>query len=57
MGLFKEHAALGEGIDVRCLGLGVSTETAGPVVEVVHGNEQYIGALFGEQAMRKLQKY
>ena len=57
MSLFKEHAALGEGIDVRCLGLRMAAETADPVVEVVHGNEQYIGALFGEQAMRKLQKY
>ena len=57
MGLFKEHAALGEGIDVRCLGLRMAAETTDPVVEVVHGNEQYIGALFGEQAMRKLQKY
>ena len=57
MGLFKEHAALGEGIDVWCFGLRMAAETTDPVVEVVHGNEQYIGALFGEQAMRKLQKY
>ena len=56
MGLFKKHATFGEGIDVRCLGLRMAAETADPVVEVVHGNEQYIGALFGEQAMRKLQE-
>ena len=57
MGLFKKHATFGEGIDVWCLGLRMAAETADPVIEVVHGNEQYIGALFGEQAMRKLQKY
>ena len=48
MGLFKEHAALGEGIDVRCLGLRMAAETTDPVIEIVHGNEQHIGVLFGE---------
>ena len=57
MGLFKKHATFGEGIDVRCLGLRVATETTDPVIEVVYGDEEYVGALFGEQAMRKLQKY
>ena len=57
MGLFKKHATFGEGIDVWCLSLRMAAETTDPVIEVVHGNEQYIGALFGEQAMRKLQKY
>ena len=54
MGLFKEHAALGEGIDVRCLGLRVAAETTDPVIEVVHGNEQHIGALLGKQALGKV---
>ncbi len=48
MGLFKEHAALGEGIDVRCLGLWMPAETTDPVIEIVPGNEQHIGVLFGE---------
>lgn len=48
MGLFKEHAVLGECIDVRCLGLRMAAETTDPVIEVVYGNEQHIGVLFGE---------
>ena len=57
MGLFKEHAALGKGIDVWCLSLRVSTEATDPVIEVVYGDEQHVGVLFGKQAMRKVQKY
>ena len=51
MSLFKEHAALGEGIDVRCLGLRMAAEATDPVVEVVHGDEEHIGALHCKQAM------
>ena len=50
MGLFKKYTALGKGIDVRCLGLRMAAEATDPVVEVVHGNEQHIGA-FGREAV------
>ena len=45
MGLFKEHSPLGEGIDVRCLGLRMSTETTNPVIQVIDRDEQDIGVL------------
>ena len=48
MGLLKKNAMFGKGIYVRCLSLWVSTEATDPVVEVVHGDEEYVGALFGE---------
>ena len=57
MGLFKKHAALGKGIDVWCLSLRVSTEATDPVIQVVYGDEQHVGVLFGKQAMCKAQKY
>ena len=44
MGLFEEHASFGEGIDVRCLGLWMSTETTDPVVQIVDGKKQNIGS-------------
>ena len=54
MGLFKEHATFGEGIDVRGLGLRVATETTDPVIEVVYGDEEHVGALLGKQALGKV---
>ena len=57
MGLFKKYTALGQGIYVWCLSLRVTVEAADPVIEVVHGDEEHVGALLGKQAMRKLQKY
>ena len=57
MGLFKKDAALGQGIYVWCLSLRVTAEAADPVIEVVYGDEQHVGVLFGKQAMRKVQKY
>ena len=47
MGLFKEHAALGKGIDVWCLSLRVSTEATDPVIQVIYCDEQYVGARGG----------
>ena len=44
MGLIKEHAPLGEGIDVRCFGLRMSSETTDPVVQIVDGKKQNIGS-------------
>ena len=49
MGLFKEHATLGEGIDIGCLGLRMATEATGPVVQIIDGNEQNVGSLPGMQ--------
>ena len=40
MGLFKEHTPFGERIDMRCLGLRMTTEATDPVVEVIDGDEQ-----------------
>ena len=57
MGLLKKYAALCEGIDIRSLGLWMTTQTSDPVIEVVYGDEEHVGALLGKQAMRKLQKY
>ena len=48
MSLFKKHATFGKGIYVRCLSLWVSTEATDPIVEVVHGDEEHVGVLFGE---------
>ena len=42
MGLFKEHAALGEGIDVRCLSLRMATQTSDPVIQVIYCDKQYV---------------
>ena len=44
MGLFKEHAPCGEGIDIGCLGLGMATEATDPVVEVIYGKKQNVGS-------------
>ena len=40
MGLFKEHSALAQRIDVRRLGLWMPAKTTNPVVEVIDGDEQ-----------------
>ncbi len=57
MGLFKKDAALGKRIYIRGLGLWMATQTSDPVIEVVYGDEQHVGVLFGKQAMCKAQKY
>ena len=49
MGLFKEHAPLGEGIDIRRFGLRMTTETTNPVVQIIDGNEQNV-RLFSRKA-------
>ena len=51
--LFKKDAALCEGIDIRSLGLWMSTEASDPVIEVIHRNEEYIGAFGGEAVDRR----
>ena len=48
MGLFKKYTTIGQGIYVWCLGLRVSIEATDPVVEVVHGDEEHVGALLGK---------
>jgi len=50
MGLFKKDAALGKRIDIRCLGLWMATQASYPVIEVIHRNEEHIGA-FGREAV------
>ena len=49
MGLFKEHAPFGEGIDIRSLGLRMPTETTDPVVQIIDGKKQDVGSLPGLQ--------
>ncbi len=53
MGLFKKDAALGQFIDIRCLGLWMATQASDPVIEVIHRNEEYIGAFGGEAVDRR----
>ena len=48
--LFKKDAALGQCIDIRCLGLWMATQASYPVIEVIHRNEEHIGA-FGREAV------
>ncbi len=48
MSLFKKYSMLGKGIYVRCLGLRMSTEASDPVIEVVYGDEEHVGALLGK---------
>ena len=47
VGVGEEGAPLGEGVDVRCPGLGMSAEAADPVVEVVDGDEDDVGFFCG----------
>jgi len=49
MGLFKKDAALGKGIDVRCLGLRMATEATDPVVQIIYGKKQNVGSFSGLQ--------
>ena len=49
MGLFKEHAPFGEGIDVRRFGLWMSTEATDPVVQIIDGKKQNVGSFTGLQ--------
>ena len=44
MGVREEHATRRETIDVRCVRLWVPAKTANPVIQVVHRNQQDIGA-------------
>ena len=44
MSIGKVPPPLGQGIHVRRHRLGVATHEAHPVVEVIDGNEQYVGA-------------
>ncbi|SVE12430.1 uncharacterized protein METZ01_LOCUS465284 [marine metagenome] len=39
MGLLKESAPFGEGIDVRRFGLWMASEATDPVVQIINGNE------------------
>ena len=52
MGLFKEHATLGEGIDIGCLGLRMTTETTDPVVQIIDGDEKNVGSFTSLQEKR-----
>ena len=42
MGLFKKDAALGQFIDIRCLGLWMATQASDPVIKVIYCDEQYV---------------
>ncbi len=44
MGVREEHATRRETIDVRCVRLWVPAKTANPVIQVIHRDEQDIGA-------------
>jgi len=39
VGLFEEHAALGQCINVRCLRLRMAAEAADPIIQIIDGNE------------------
>ena len=47
MGLFKENALLCERINVRRLRLGMSSEAADPIVQIVDSDEQDVGPIDG----------
>ena len=42
MGLFKKHTPFGERVDIRGLGLRVTTQTSDPVIQVIYCDEQYV---------------
>ena len=48
MGLLKQHTPFSERVDICGLGLWMATQTSDPVVEVVYGDEEHVGVLFGE---------
>ena len=43
MGVGKEHATLGQPVDVGGLGLGMTLHATDPVVQVVDGDEEGVG--------------
>jgi hypothetical protein len=43
--LGEEHSTLRETIEIRGDGLGMALETAQPIVEIVNGDEEDVGAL------------
>ena len=47
MGLFKENALLRERINVRRLRLGMSSEAADPIVQIVDSDEQNVRPVDG----------
>ena len=40
----EKHAAFRQAVDVRRFDLGVPTETAGPVVEIIDLDEEKVGS-------------
>ena len=42
MSLFKKYTTLGQCIDIRRLGLRMTAQTSGPVIEVIYCYEQYV---------------
>ena len=49
MGLLKEYAPFGEGIDIGCLGLRMPSEATDPVVQIIDGKKQNVGSFTGMQ--------
>lgn len=47
MGIGKQRASLGKSIDVRCQSLRMASQTADPIIQVVDGNQEDIGAFIG----------
>jgi len=47
MGIGEQRAPRRESIDVGRMRLGMPAQAAHPVVEVVHGDQQYVGLLCG----------
>jgi hypothetical protein len=44
MGVGEERTTLGQGIDVGGFGLWVPAQGTHPVIEIIHHNEEHIGA-------------
>ena len=44
MSIGERRSAFCEGVNVRCLDLGVTTVAAQPVVQVIDGNEQHVAS-------------
>ena len=42
MGLLKKHTPFGERVDIRSLGLWMTAQASGPVIEVIYCYEQYV---------------
>ena len=45
MGLFKEYALFRKPVDIWCLRLGMSSEAAHPIVQIVDRDEQNVGPI------------